>query len=1053
MSRFSGRVVVTAGNPAQLYFLFFCSGLSSLIYQIVWVRVFGNVFGNTLYSTSIVVAVFMLGLGVGSYVAGVWADRCYAASPGTKTIQPRSTGNADAGSLLRAYAFVEVAIALLGLAVSYLLPHLVRLSAAVSSYTREANGWYVLAMSSHIERALIATLLLLPITVLMGGTLTVLIRHLVRNDPCITGRRIAVLYGINTVGAAVGCALTDLALVPTIGLFATQLIAVFFNLVAGFGALWLRRRSVAARTGYVRPATLPTHALINSQDLLTSGDGTHRDRAALRLANLALALSGFSAMGMEIVWFRHFSILLGGFRAVFALLLALILIGIGLGSIISSSLKDRSMRAPVARDPYGLARAARVWMAVQGLYVAFTLAGLSIPDPRRIDAVAIGAGGASGVAQGWIEAWFNLRPIFLEVGAPALLMGVSFPFANALVQHAEHRVGRRAGLLYLSNTVGAVCGSLMTGFVLLPTLGIQSTATLLTVATALAILPVYLAARDAVRTPLVVVGSLAVAAASITAWLLLPSDYLITRAHASALSMQNERLLTVREGLTEVLAITEAPGKGRRLLTDGHPMSATTWLAQRYMRALAHIPLLAMDRPETVLVIGFGVGNTVHAATLHPSVQRVEVADLSTNILSHAHYFSDVNMDAIANSKVAVYVNDGRHHLQMQPAASYDLITLEPPPIAFAGVASLYSREFYALARTRLKPKGYISQWLPAYQVPITTTLSMVRAFIDVFPRAVLLSGAKADLMLVGTNDSRLEIDPARLNAALARAPAVRMDLERLDLGRPYEIIGTFMGSAQTLRKATSGVVPVTDDRPIQEYAVKSLLHSDGVVPESVVDLQQISAWCPTCLAHRASPFVNQLNTYLALLDLAYTASPSQADQASSSGEREGRTIDGSAYLGEIVPESARLHDIVGVDLAGQGQLDDAIKEFREALRLDPTIAVTYRNLGAALVSRGERKQGIQYLQRSVELDPDNGQTHYELANTLLDEQKFAEAVDEFRAALRRIPPSARAYNNLGIALASERKFDEAVEQFQRALDLDPEFVEARRNLAAARRQ
>src|SRR5262249_5544047 len=151
--------------------------------------------------------------------------------------------------------------------------------------------------------------------------------------------------------------------------------------------------------------------------------------------------------------------------------------------------------------------------------------------------------------------------------------------------------------------------------------------------------------------------------------------------------------------------------------------------------------------------------------------------------------------------------------------------------------------------------------------------------------RAVLLSGAKADLLLVGTNDSRLEIDPDRLNAALKRAPAVRTDLERLDLGSPYEIVGTFMGSAQTLRKAISGIVPVTDDRPIQEYAVKSLLHADGVVPESVVDLQQLSAWCPACFANRAASFVNQLNTYLALLDLAYTASPSQADHASSSRE------------------------------------------------------------------------------------------------------------------------------------------------------------------------
>ena len=242
------------------------------------------------------------------------------------------------------------------------------------------------------------------------------------------------------------------------------------------------------------------------------------------------------------------------------------------------------------------------------------------------------------------------------------------------------------------------------------------------------------------------------------------SAYVITRA---APAFDNERLLTRSEGLTEVVTVMDVSGRGRALLTNGHPMSSTARLSQRYMRALAHIPLLSIDNPETVLVIGFGVGNTTHAATLHPSIRRVEVADLSRGILAHSSYFKDVNGDVLNDPRVVVYVNDGRHHLQMQPAASYDLITLEPPPIGYAGVAALYSREFYALARTRLKPKGYISQWLPAYQVPTATTLAMIRAFVDVFPQAVLISGAEADLLLIGANDSRIEIDPARLAAAL----------------------------------------------------------------------------------------------------------------------------------------------------------------------------------------------------------------------------------------------------------------------------------------------
>src|SRR5687768_8476188 len=148
-----------------LHILFFLSGISGLIYQVVWVRVFGNVFGNTIYSASIVVAVFMLGLGAGSYLIGAWADRRYAANP---------------ESPLRLYGYVEMAIALLGLAIALVLPHLAELSAAVSSYVQEPSGWYALSGSSYVARAAIAVALLTPITVLMGGTLTLLIRYFVR---------------------------------------------------------------------------------------------------------------------------------------------------------------------------------------------------------------------------------------------------------------------------------------------------------------------------------------------------------------------------------------------------------------------------------------------------------------------------------------------------------------------------------------------------------------------------------------------------------------------------------------------------------------------------------------------------------------------------------------------------------------------------------------------------------------------------------------------------------------------------------------------------------
>ena len=876
--------------------------------------------------------------------------------------------------MLRTYGWFELAVGAIGLTIALLLPHLGSVSARVSSYSREASGWFVPSTTSYLARAGIAVALLTPITLLMGGTLTLLIRHLVRSDLDAGRPRIAVLYAVNTAGAALGCFLTDFVLVPASGLLSAQLVAVFFNVAAGVGALLL------ARNVRLKADATPPNKRKRSVRLPPAAVGPQPSALSplvVPLTGLALTLCGFAAMGLEILWFRHFSILLGGFRAVFSLLLAVILVGIGAVSLASCVLSRRTNRP------------AQWFMLVQAFFVVFTLLGLVTADGSAIGRATMAERASQSVESAgtpmFEELWFNASPMLLEVWLPAFLMGFSFPLGNAVIQLSERSVGRRAGILYLSNTFGAVCGSLATGFLLLPTLGIQGGATVLTACAGLAVLPLYLAARRAsvgqpvsAAAPWALTASTLAAGLAIALWLQLPPGYVVSRA---APLFENERLLTRREGVNEVIAVMDVSGRGRTLVTNGHPMSSTSWLAQRYMRALAHIPLLSIDNPENVLVIGFGVGNTTQAAALHPSIRRLEVADLSRGVLAHAGYFAEVNRNVLNDPRVVVYVNDGRNHLQMQPTGTYDLITLEPPPIGYAGVAALYSREFYVLARARLRPKGYISQWLPAYQVPASTTLAMVRAFVEVFPQAVLLSGSEADLLLVGANDSHIEIEPERLARALASAPAVQADLQRLDLGTPREIVGAFVGSAQKLADATRDAEPVTDDRPIQEYGVRSLLNFGEAVPGAIIDLGQVAAWCPKCFAGgKPVQLVEGLDTYLALLDRAYLASPVEGARARNLAARQSRTIAGSTYLGAIVPESADVHNILGIGLAEKGRVGEAIAEFREALRLEPDSARTHWHLGAALASRVEdMEEAIEHLRRSVQLDPNNDHARNDL--------------------------------------------------------------------------
>jgi tetratricopeptide (TPR) repeat protein len=308
--------------------------------------------------------------------------------------------------------------------------------------------------------------------------------------------------------------------------------------------------------------------------------------------------------------------------------------------------------------------------------------------------------------------------------------------------------------------------------------------------------------------------------------------------------------------------------------------------------------------------------------------------------------------------------------------------------------------------------------------------------------------------VLIGANDSRIEIDPARLAAVLAREPAVQADLQRLDLGSVREIVGTFVGSAQQLAAATRDSLPVSDDRPLQEYGVRSLLNFGEAVRASVVDLTQVAAWCPKCFVDgKPVPLVEGLDTYFALLDRAYKASAIEVARVRRIAVEPPRLVAGSAYLGAIVPESADLHNTLGIALAARGKMHEAIEEFGEALQLDPDSALTHWHIGAALAAVGAREEAIAHLLRSVQVDSRNGEAQYDLARMLVELHQLPDAVDHFRAALRLMPNSVEAHTGLGLAFALQSRLDEAIDQFRLALALDPEYADAQRNLAIALRQ
>ena len=388
-------------------------------------------------------------------------------------------------------------------------------------------------------------------------------------------------------------------------------------------------------------------------------------------------------------------------------------------------------------------------------------------------------------------------------------------------------------------------------------------------------------------------SSVAVTGRALGLWLLLPSDYVITRALRA--SPGDERLLDPERrhhrghrGHRRARPGTDCclPTAIRCLRRTGS-RSATCGRSPTFRCSPSTIP-------ETVLVIVFRrrqYGTRCDASPVSAACRGGRPFQTRSRPCRPTSQTS--NEDVLNDPRVAVYVNDGRHHLQMQREASYDLITLEPPPIVHAGVGALYSREFYALARSRLKPKGYLSQWLPVSQVPAATTLAMIRAFIDVFPQAVLLSGADTE----PAADRRERLAHRDRPGAAGRrpversrgpgGPAAARSWQRARDRRHVRRLG-----ANACRGDAGMSAAVTDDRPIQEYGVRSLLNfgdggagvdrrpeaGRGLVPDV---LRRRQARCRSWQG---------LDTYLALLDLAYRAlARRQAPPPTACRRRRGR--------------------------------------------------------------------------------------------------------------------------------------------------------------------
>jgi spermidine synthase len=757
----------------------FCSGAAALVYQTVWLREFRLIFGASTFATAAVLAIFMGGLGAGSAILGRRADEREAP--------------------LAFYGMLEIGVAL-SAALSPLLLILIR------KFYIALGGSVTLGLFlATVVRLIFATLVLAIPTFLMGGTLPAAARA-VETDEDSGRRNLALLYGVNTLGAVCGTLISTFWLLEQLGNRRTLFGAVVLNALVGILAWGLGRDSAGTRSDSVvtdSPRRVPTGS--TPYPIL-----------------IASALVGFSFLLMELVWYRMLTPLLGGTTFTFGLILAAALLGIGLGGAAYSLWSG-------ARRPSAGAFAVTCTLEALAMIFPFALGDrlAVLANLLRV----LGRIGFGGDVIGW-------SLITLVVVFPAALVaGIQFPILIALLGRGREDVGRDVGLAYAWNTAGAIAGSLAGGFGLLPLLSAPGCWRF--VAVLLVILGVIYAigARNLIA---IALGLIAFAGITSSG----PSsvwrhtgigagrapDTADRKAIIEWMRSTKRSLVWDVDGRESSIAILDSDDRVFMVngKADGSARGdAGTQVMSGMVGAIVHA------NPRTALVIGLGTGSTAGWLGAIPAMERVDVVELEPSVLRVAHDNSAVNHDVLRNPKVRIRIGDAREVLLATPRR-YDIVFSEPSNPYRAGIASLYTKEFYEAVAGRLNRGGIFLQWVQAYDVDAETIRTIYATAHSVFPHIDSFRTTETDLLFVSSREP-LVYDIDSIRRRLAQEPYASAMHRAWRVESAEGFFSAFIASDKVPAAIGSSPQLNTDDRTPIEFGF-----ARGLGDRSRFDINQI---------------------------------------------------------------------------------------------------------------------------------------------------------------------------------------------------------------------
>jgi len=767
--------------------LFFLSGATGLVYELLWVRLLYQSFGSTIQSVTTVVAAYMGGLGLGAYLLGVRGDR---------TLRPA-----------RLYGRLEILIGLFGLVSPIVLGLAQQAYIALARGLPEGSG-----LSVALRFGLAGLVLLIP-TTLMGGTLPVLTRAFTASDRDKLRPSLGRLYGVNTLGAVLGTALAGFVLIEYVGIRWSLIGTALASIAIGLVALGLPDPDPV---GVPDPGRQPG----------VHGSPAPQAHPVLlrRLALVLLAATAFVALLDEIAWTRVLVMVVGGSTYAFTLVLLCFLLGIGLGSALiarrSETPTDTAASAVLAQGV--TAAGAALMIAFFSALPAYVLLVFQIPGLNAGPRLALLGGAVAAV-----------------VLIPAVGMGMTFPLLTDLIASTGEARGADVGRAYLLNTVGSILGAVLTGFVLVTVLGSDTTLRLGVAVNVLAALALAVAVSRGVaegsalqrQLQLRVLGGAILATAGLVAVIAAPGRGLRTidlgttiygrermtaAERAGFLSHMGARPLRLIEGRNSTVSVWESP-VGRALKVNGK-VDASDYGDMDTQLMLGLAPVAAYPHPHAALAIGFGSGVTTAVLAAVPGMDRVRVVELEPAVLELAPFFRSVNQDVLTRPNVRAIADDARSALQLT-SDHFDVIVSEPSNPWVAGVATLYTPDFYRIVRGRLTDGGVFCQWVQLYQLPLSIVAGIVRNVQQVFPHVSVWSAGNYDLMVLGSAHP-LVSDTAWVETLLGRGGALAVPgHEFLMLDAPQQYFDRqVLGEAGVARLVQRATLVHTDDRPQLEY-------------------------------------------------------------------------------------------------------------------------------------------------------------------------------------------------------------------------------------------